>query len=185
MPAGSLAGVPAAVGGTAMTAKTPEGTPPLFVFDEADRLSERQLEEICEAVQSGAGKCAAGVLLARPGFLARLEEPALRFLKAALACQFRFDEIGEDERIDFLRHQIASRQTRDPALARGHFGYAIELVERALPRGFSGRLARERPNNRPFYEAIDGLVECFDMLGKHRDSTGLRALRNRLLTGRS
>jgi hypothetical protein len=49
------------------------------------------------------------VLLARPSFLSRLEDPSLSFLKPALAGQFRFDEIGEDESIDFLRHQIADR----------------------------------------------------------------------------
>ena len=54
----------------------------------------------------------------------------------------------------------------DPSLARGHFGYAFELVERALPRDFAGRLPRDRPANRPFYEAIDGLVECLEALGQ-------------------
>ena len=52
--------------------------------------------------------------------------------------------------------QIALDEFHDPALARGHFGYAFELAHRALPQGFTGRLPRDRPNNRPFYEAIDG-----------------------------
>ncbi|HKI21176.1 MAG TPA: hypothetical protein VKA15_25005 [Isosphaeraceae bacterium] len=41
--------------------------------------------------------------------------------------------------------QIALRDFRDPTLARGHFGYAVDLAERALPRGFTGRLPREHP----------------------------------------
>ena len=65
--------------------------------------------------------------------------------------------------------QIALVEFRDPALARGHFGYAFELAQRALPHGFAGRLARERPSNRPFYEAIDGLVESLEALGRHGD----------------
>jgi len=76
--------------------------------------------------------------------------------------------------------QIALREFRDPALARGHFGYAVELAERALPRGFTGRLPRERPNNRPFYEAIAGLAQCLDALGRANDSGKLRAWGDRL-----
>ena len=41
--------------------------------------------------------------------------------------------------------QIALVEFRDPALARGHFGYAFELAHRALPQGFKGRLPRHRP----------------------------------------
>ena len=41
--------------------------------------------------------------------------------------------------------QIALEEFRDPSLARGHFGYAFELAERALPPGFAGRLPRDRP----------------------------------------
>jgi hypothetical protein len=76
--------------------------------------------------------------------------------------------------------QIALLEFRDPLLARGHFGYAFGLVERALPRGFTGRLPRDRPSNRPFYEAIDGLVRCLEALGRHGDCVSLRALRDRL-----
>ena len=79
--------------------------------------------------------------------------------------------------------QIALAEFRDPTLARGHFGYAFELGERAIPRDFTGRLAPERPANRPFYEAIDGLVECLEALGQPRDCARLRALRDRLSRG--
>jgi hypothetical protein len=79
--------------------------------------------------------------------------------------------------------KIALEEFRDPSLARGHFGYAFELVERALPPGFSGRLARERPSNRPFYEAIDGLARALEALDRHADSKSLRALGLRLSGG--
>jgi len=79
--------------------------------------------------------------------------------------------------------QIALDEFRDPTLARGHFGYAFDLVHRALPTGFSGRLPRDRPNNRPFYEAIDGLVRCLEALGRNGECAGLRALRDRLSGG--
>lgn len=86
---------------------------PLFVFDEVDRLSDEQLIEICEAVPQKGGENAAAVLLARPGFLSRLEQPQLQRVKNALAARFRSDEIGEDESIDFLRHQLQTRRRND------------------------------------------------------------------------
>jgi hypothetical protein len=79
--------------------------------------------------------------------------------------------------------RIALSEFRDPTLARGHFGYAFELAERALPRDFKGRLPSDRPANRPFYEAIDGLAECLHALGNERDCAGLRALREKLSRG--
>jgi hypothetical protein len=79
--------------------------------------------------------------------------------------------------------QIALVEFRDPALARGHFGYAFELAHRALPQGFTGRLPRDRPNNRPFYEAIDGLAQSLEALGRHGDCKSLRELGTRLARG--
>jgi hypothetical protein len=76
--------------------------------------------------------------------------------------------------------KIALAEFRDPTLARGHFGYAVELGERSLPPGFSGRLPRERPANRPFYEGVGGLIECFEALGRHADCERLRKMRERL-----
>jgi hypothetical protein len=79
--------------------------------------------------------------------------------------------------------QIALRDFRDPALARGHFGYALELARRALPPGFSGRLPRDRRANRPFYEALDGMLETLEALGQRRECESLRELRDRLARG--
>jgi hypothetical protein len=76
--------------------------------------------------------------------------------------------------------QIALTEFRDPTLARGHFGYAVELAERAVPPGFSGQLPRGNPNNRPFYEALEGLIQCFEALGRRQECVRLRALRDRL-----
>jgi hypothetical protein len=79
--------------------------------------------------------------------------------------------------------QIALVEFHDPSLARGHFGYAFELAHRALPQGFKGRLPRDRPNNRPFYEAIDGLIQSLEALGRRADVESLRALASRLTNG--
>lgn len=76
--------------------------------------------------------------------------------------------------------RIALKQTRDPALARGHFGYALELVLRALPRDFAGRLPRGSPPNAPLYEALEGLIACVDTLKLPAESRELRGLLARL-----
>ncbi len=111
--AGSVVTMLPAGGGTVTTSDTPETDAPLFVFDEAERLSDQQLGEICATIQHGARQKAAGVLLARRRFLARLEEPPLQFLREPLALQLRFDEIGDGEGIDFLRHQLAVRHSQE------------------------------------------------------------------------
>ena len=120
--AGSVVATLPAGGGTGTTSDTDA---PLFVFDEADRLSDQQLAEICATIQRGARQNATGVLLGRREFLAGLEESPLQFSGEALAARLRFDEIGDDEGIDFLRHQLAVRHGEDetprlrPILFRG------------------------------------------------------------------
>jgi hypothetical protein len=100
-------------GGATAVSETSEPAPPLFVFDDVDQLSEQQIGEIFEFTQHAGRKGAAAVLLARLGFLARLEEPSLRFLKDGLAARLGFQEVGQDEGIDFLRHQLAARHHRN------------------------------------------------------------------------
>lgn len=111
--AGSVVATLPAGAGTVTISDTAETDAPLFVFDEIERLSDQQLDEICATIQHGEGQRAAGVLLAGRGFPARVEEPPLQALKEALAAQLRFDEIGDDEGIDFLRHQLAVRHSQD------------------------------------------------------------------------
>jgi tetratricopeptide (TPR) repeat protein len=67
-------------------------------------------------------------------------------------------------------------EDNDAKLARGHFGYAFELAQRALPPDFSGRLPRHRPANQPFFDAIEGLAACYDALGKPGEAEPLRRL---------
>ena len=81
--------------------------------------------------------------------------------------------------------RIALEEFRDPGLARGHFGYAVDLCERAITPQFSGVLPPDRRNNRPFYEAVDGLIRCLEALGRESDSAGLRAMRDRLSGART
>jgi hypothetical protein len=99
--------------GSASTAsETPEPAPPLFVFTEMDQLSDQQISEIFEATWKGVQKDAAALLLGGSAFLSRLNKPPLHFLKARLAAQFEFEEVGRDEGIEFLRYQLAARHAR-------------------------------------------------------------------------
>ena len=76
--------------------------------------------------------------------------------------------------------RIALDGFHDPTLARGHFGYAVELACKVLPADFAGRLPRDRPANAPFYDAIEGLVRCFDTLAMPREADSLTAFARRL-----
>ncbi len=76
--------------------------------------------------------------------------------------------------------QIALEDFRDPSLARGHFGYAVELVQRSIPPNFSGVLPPDRPSNRPFYEALDGLIQTLEATGQAAEVGPLQTLRDRL-----
>jgi hypothetical protein len=81
--------------------------------------------------------------------------------------------------------QLALNEFHDPTLARGHFEYAFELGHRAISQPFYGSLPPERPANRPFYDAIRGLLECLEALGRRHDAQRLRNLRDRLAGGGS
>ena len=75
--------------------------------------------------------------------------------------------------------RIALDEFKDSTLARGHFGYAVEL-RKVLPAGFSGRLPRDRPANAPFYDAVEGLVRCFRSQAMPREAESLTAFAGRL-----
>jgi len=54
----------------------------------------------------------------------------------------------------------------DSALARGHFGYSVQLGLKALQRAkVSGPVPYSQPANRPFHEAGRGLVTSLVQLG--------------------
>jgi hypothetical protein len=96
------------------------------------------------------------------------------------AFRFALQGCGDNLWVHVALGRIALQEFNDPSLARGHFGYAVELAQRALPPGFRGRLPRHRLANRAFYDAIDGLAACYDALGKASEASGLRTMAQRL-----
>jgi len=144
----------------------------LFVFDNAGRLSNGQIKGIYEAIQHRDREDAAGVLLARSGFLFRLAAPGLMFLKEELAGQFNFQDIGKHESIEFPRSQRANR-ARNPD-ARGaprgviRLFIAIAGAGRGGDRGFRdvslggpGRRTISARRGRDFIDSR-GLVTAID-----------------------
>jgi hypothetical protein len=87
-------------------------TSPLFVFDDFDRLSDRQIEVVYEGTRGRDRLQPAAVLLAPLDFHARLESPSLQFLKQRIAAQFRFHEVGDDEAIAVLHDQLLAQRDR-------------------------------------------------------------------------
>jgi len=81
------------------------GPSPLFLFHQADTLSDGQLAKLGSYLASG-GNRPAGVLLGRSGFVSRLEElqPSL-FVDGRAIC-FNFYELGRDEIEVFIRRQL-------------------------------------------------------------------------------
>jgi hypothetical protein len=99
------------------------------------------------------------------------------------ALRFALQGCGDNLWVHVALGRSALQEFKDAALARGHFGYAFELAQRALPPGFAGRLPRHRPANRPFYDAIDGLIACYEALGNPAESAKLKGLAHRLSGG--
>lgn len=85
---------------------------PLFVFDDLDRLSDRQIADVYEGTQRRNQLQPAAVLLAPLDFHARLERPTLQFLKQRIATQLRFQEVGDEEAIAVLHDQLLAQRDR-------------------------------------------------------------------------
>lgn len=100
------------------------------------------------------------------------------------ALRYALEGCGDNLWVHVALGRIALEAYNDPTLAKGHYGYAFELVDRALPRGFRGRLPRKLPGNRPFYEAIEGLAGCYEALGQQKLAAEVRK-RGEQLGGRS
>jgi hypothetical protein len=95
------------------------------------------------------------------------------------ALRFALDGCGDNLWIHVALGRIALETDGNLPLARGHFGYAYELVQRLIPPGFSGRLPSERHANRPLYAAIDGLLACAEREGRISELQELRGVRKR------
>src|SRR6478672_11318838 len=58
------------------------------------------------------------------------------------ALRYALGGCGDNLWVHVALGRIALEDAHDPALARGHLGYAVELGQRALSQRFQGRLPR-------------------------------------------
>jgi len=82
---------------------------PIFVFADADRLSDDQIEKFREAALAmppGPHGFEAGVLLAGSDFVTRTESAGLHLLDDRLAAHLRVEQLERDEVEAFIRHQL-------------------------------------------------------------------------------
>lgn len=88
------------------------GSPlPLYVLEDADQLSDEQLQEFFATWLFGEPTIGTAILAVSPAFLARLERPALSFLIEGLAARMLFQHLGPDEIGTFLRQQLRDDQS--------------------------------------------------------------------------
>ena len=82
---------------------------PLYVFADADRLSDAQIECLLDANQAAPPDAAAldaAVVVAHSSFLGRLEGPAPHPLEDRLAAHLRLQRLDRDEVEAFIRYQL-------------------------------------------------------------------------------
>ena len=133
-------------GSQAEMAQSASSRLPLFIFDDADRLSDRQIENIHECLQPRDRITAFGVLLGRPVLLTRLERSNPRLMKQGQTAHLKLQELGREEVETFIRRQlrekreisaltaeaitaIAETSGGDPALVNNLARLAMEFAE--------------------------------------------------------
>jgi hypothetical protein len=82
---------------------------PIFVFADADRLTDDQIGEFYEAAQAiptESDALEAGVLLARSAFVSHFEGPELHFFEEGLAAHVPVQQLERGEVEAFIRHQL-------------------------------------------------------------------------------
>jgi hypothetical protein len=118
--------------------------PPLFLLEEADRLSDKQIADIQTA--SLQGERAHGiVLIARPAFLPRLNRESLRFLKDALVARYQFQQLNGDQIELFIRRQVEAPEAAPaPAPPPHHPFTAVEPAKDRPTPSQRGRAAMRK-----------------------------------------
>jgi hypothetical protein len=90
----------------------------LIVIDDADRLSDEEIEEVFKHIyhcaRIGDQRIGTALFLAGTKFLTRLEQPVLRFwlAKRLFVARLRFHELGTDEIAAFIHYQLPSGETQ-------------------------------------------------------------------------
>jgi hypothetical protein len=102
------------------------------------------------------------------------------------ALRFALEACGDNVWVHLALGQLALEQNPGPdvALARGHFGYIVELAERAAGRDFRGRIDPRSPRNEPIFEAVSHLRAMNERAGRSADAARLDAIAQNWSGGR-
>ena len=77
--------------------------------------------------------------------------------------------------------ELALEMGPDIKLARGHFGFAYQLGEKALRKAnVAAQLSASQPANRPLFEAARGLAWCMEKLDRPQTADEIIATTRRL-----
>jgi hypothetical protein len=79
---------------------------PLFIFDDAGQLADEQIRDVYKTSQSINHWIV--VMLGGTDFLARLEQPEIRFARDELTTALHFQELGPLEILPYIRHQLGA-----------------------------------------------------------------------------
>jgi hypothetical protein len=116
-----------ATAGVTMMSESSLVVSPLFVLDDFDQLSDKQIAEIYKGSLQGGLTLTAVILVASLNFCARLEQPTLHFLKEHLNAHFRVQEVADDEALTLLHNQLLVRRDRQIEARSLRRGIAIGL----------------------------------------------------------
>lgn len=93
--------------------------------------------------------------------------------------RFALEDCGDNLWIHAALGRLAL-ESGDLPLARGHFGYAVELVRGLVEPLAPGSLDPGRTGNRPFLDACDGLAATLERAGQPNRAAEVRRLVERL-----
>ncbi len=163
--------------------------PPIYVFDDADRLSDVQIEALLDATQAvplSASTPRAGVLLANSFFPSSRGKPVPDLHKERLAAHLRLQQLDRDEIEAFIRYQLSPDRGSNlltpqrVALIAITSGGDPAVVNRLAHRMFAEPGASVADDEvavlRARWRQIAGIVVCLGIFGLIVGAVGSRDL---------
>ncbi len=187
---GSPAPDQATPGGAEGEAAGPTVLPfPIYVFDDADRLSDVQIEALLDATQAvplNAPTPMAGVLVANSSFASSRGKPVPDLLEERLAAHLRLQQLDRDEIEAFIRYQLSPDRGSNlltpqrVALIAITSGGDPAVVNRLAHRMFAEPGASVADDEvavlRARWRQIAGIVVCLGIFGLIVGAVGSRDL---------
>jgi hypothetical protein len=162
---------------------------PIYVFDDADRLSDAQIEALLDATQAvplNAPTPRAGVLVANSSFPSSRGKPVPDLLEERLAAHLRLQQLDRDEIEVFVRYQLpqdggsnlltAQRVALIAITSGGDPAVVNRLAQRMFAEPGASVAGDEVAAPRAHWRQIAGIVVCLGILGLVVGAVGSRDL---------